>query len=101
VDRGRGAFILALVGETPSSFIILDAFLRFAVNLLPMFTLSRVVILVLASILITTILYYLDRDPGTDNLMQRATVTALIFFVITMLYAGFYGLFRSFRRKRA
>jgi ABC-type antimicrobial peptide transport system permease subunit len=66
-----------------------------------MFTLSRIIMLVLASILITTVLYCLDSDPGTDNLMQRATVTALIFFVVTLLYAGFYGLFKSLRRKRA
>lgn len=67
-----------------------------------MFKPVRILVLVLVSVLVTTGLYALDTDPPTDDLSQSAAMAAIIFVVITILYAAGYGLSRTlFRRAGA
>jgi hypothetical protein len=64
-----------------------------------MFSPLRLGALIIASLLLTVSLSYLDSDTPSDNFIQSATFGLLVFGVITMLYASVYGLTRTLQRR--
>lgn len=63
-----------------------------------MFTTARLIALVVVSLLLTALLYWLDSDPMTDTIGQMAAVAAVSLFIVTMLYACAYGLTNEIRK---
>jgi len=64
-----------------------------------MFKPVSVIFLLVVSVLLTVLLYWVDSDTPSDTLFQRAINTAIVFGVVTLLYSAGYGLRRLLNKK--
>ncbi|MEO6831923.1 MAG: hypothetical protein ABI378_06275 [Chitinophagaceae bacterium] len=65
-----------------------------------MFKRKRVLFLVVTSLIMVALLYWLDSDKPSDSIVQKATFTTVAFVVFTILYASIYGLLTEINKIR-